>query len=224
VKDAKASTLIMGYYAQGTLQHILLLETTKEQWEALKTPYQPLGLQQLGTKLKAFTSYILRKDSAPTVTTVATDLTTLQAEIKDIDPKERPSENAKIAVFLRAVRALDPRFDPLILQLEISGTVTDCTVVVTRLTEFERRMGPKEPIITTAYRAKEPEVSKDIEDLGDSGDEEPLIRCYKCGGIGHKRSECPTKKPVRGRARESVIGLQWPQELEEPQNEGALTA
>jgi hypothetical protein len=233
-KDAKASTLIMGYCAQGTLQHILLLETAKEQWDALKALYQPLGLQQLGTKLKAFTSYTPPKDSTSTITTIATDLTTLQAEIGDIDPKERPSENAKIAVFLRAVRALDPRFDPLILQLEISGTVTDYTIVVTKLTEFERRMGPREPIITTAYRAKEREASKDIGDLGDSGDsgdEEPQIRCYKCGGIGHKRSECPTKKPVRGRARESggraresVIRTLWPQELEEPQVEGALTA
>ena len=115
VKDAKASTLIMGYCAQGTLQHILLLNTAKEQWDALKALYQPLGFQQLGTKLRAFTSYIPPKDPKPTVTTIATDLTTLQAEIGDIDPKERPSDNAKIAIFLRAVRALDPRFDPLIL-------------------------------------------------------------------------------------------------------------
>jgi hypothetical protein len=55
------------------------------------------------------------KDLAPIVTTIATDLITLQAEIGDIDPKERPSENAKIAIFLRVIRALDPRFDPLIL-------------------------------------------------------------------------------------------------------------
>jgi hypothetical protein len=222
IRDAMASSLIIGLCAQGTLQHILLLNTAKEQWDALKALYQPLGLQQLGTKLRAFTSYSPLNDS--TVTTVATDLTTLQAEIGDIDPRERPSENAKIAIFLRAVRALDPRFDPLILQLEISGTVTDYAVVVTKLTEFERRLGPKEPISTTAYRAKELEV-EDTGDLGDSSsDEEPLIRCYKCGGIGHKRSECPTKKPIRGRARESVIGLQWPQELKEPQKEGALTA
>lgn len=49
------------------------------------------------------------------VTIVATKLSTLQAEIGDINPKERPLENAKIAVLLRAIRALDARFDPLIL-------------------------------------------------------------------------------------------------------------
>jgi len=49
-KDAKASTIIMGLCSQGALQHILLLETAKEQWEALKALYSPLGLQQLGAK------------------------------------------------------------------------------------------------------------------------------------------------------------------------------
>ena len=45
VKDAKASTIIMGLCASGTLQHILLLFIAKEQWEALKALYSPLGLQ-----------------------------------------------------------------------------------------------------------------------------------------------------------------------------------
>jgi hypothetical protein len=183
VKDAKASTLIMGYCAQGTLQHILLLETAKEQWEALKALYQPLGLQQLGTKLKAFTSYIPPKDPPPTITTVATDLTTLQAEIGDIDPKERPSENAKIAVFLRAVRALDPRFDPLILQLEISGTAVDYAIVVTRLTEFERRMGPREPIKEGAFSA-----------MGTKGRPRFQGKCYNCGKTGHIARNCRALK------------------------------
>jgi hypothetical protein len=42
---AKASTIIMGLCSQDSLQHILLLETAQEQWEALKTLYQPLGRQ-----------------------------------------------------------------------------------------------------------------------------------------------------------------------------------
>jgi hypothetical protein len=174
VKDAKASTLIMGYCAQGTLQHILLLNTAKEQWDALKALYQPLGFQQLGTKLRAFTSYTPPKDPTPSITTVATDLTTLQAEIGDIDPKERPSDNAKIAVFLRAVRALDPRFDPLILQLEISGTINDYAVVVTKLTEFERRMGPKEPVKEGAFSAQSTKGKPRFQG-----------KCYNCDKAGH---------------------------------------
>jgi hypothetical protein len=183
IKDAKASTLIMGYCSQGTLQHILLLNTAKEQWDTLKALYQPLGLQQLGTKLRAFTSYSPQKDSAPTVTTVATDLTTLQAEIGDIDPTERPSENAKIAVFLRAVKALDPRFDPLILQLEISGTVKDYAVVVTKLTEFERRMGLKEPVKEGAFSAQSTKGKLRFQG-----------KCHNCDKAGHMARHCRAPK------------------------------
>ena len=43
VKDAKASTIIMALCNQDVLQHILLLNTAKEQWEALKAQYAPLG-------------------------------------------------------------------------------------------------------------------------------------------------------------------------------------
>jgi len=36
LKDAKAATLIMGVCSQHVIQHILLLETAKEQWETLQ--------------------------------------------------------------------------------------------------------------------------------------------------------------------------------------------
>jgi hypothetical protein len=183
--DAKASTIIMGLCNQDTLQHILLLETAQEQWDALKALYQPLGRQQLGAKIQAFTAYIPPKDRA-SVTTVATELSTLQAEIGDIDPQERPSENAKIAVFLRAIRALDPRFDPLILQLEISDLATNYSVVVTKFTEFERRMGPKESIKEGAYSAMDAKGKLKFKG-----------KCYNCGKTGHRVRDCraPKKDP-----------------------------
>jgi hypothetical protein len=62
-------------------------------------------------------------------------------------------DNAKIVVFLRAVKALDLRFDPLILQLEISRTINDYAIVVIKLIEFERRMGFKELIKEEAFSA-----------------------------------------------------------------------
>ena len=51
IKDAKASTIIMGAYAQQVLQHILLLETAKEQWDTIKKLFLPTGAQQLSTKI-----------------------------------------------------------------------------------------------------------------------------------------------------------------------------
>ncbi len=41
LKDAKAATLIMGVCAQPVLQHILLLETAKDQWDTLKRLHAP---------------------------------------------------------------------------------------------------------------------------------------------------------------------------------------
>jgi hypothetical protein len=42
----------------------------------------------------------------------------------------------------------------LILQLEISSTATDYSVIVTHLTEFERRIGPKEALKETVFRTR----------------------------------------------------------------------
>lgn len=177
-EDARASTIIMSLCSQDTLQHILLLATAKEQWDALKSLYQPLGLQQLGAKIQAFTAYVPPKERA-SVTIVATELSTLQAEIGDIDPKERPSENAKIAVLLRAVRALDTRFDPLILQLEISDMTTNYSLIVSKLTEFERRMGSKEVIKEEAFKATDTKRKPRFQG-----------KCFNCGKLGHRARDC----------------------------------
>jgi hypothetical protein len=50
-KDTRASTIIIGLCTKGPLGQILLSETTKEQWETLKTLYAPLGAQQLSAKV-----------------------------------------------------------------------------------------------------------------------------------------------------------------------------
>ena len=158
VKDARASTIIMGLCAQGTLQHILLLSTAKEQWEALEALYAPLGIQQLSAKVQAFTAY-KPPERGTTVAVVATELSTLQYEIGAIDPTEKPSDTLKISLLFQAIKALDDRFIPLILQLEISGITTDYNVIVARLSDYERRMGPKEALKETVLYAKTDEKS-----------------------------------------------------------------
>jgi hypothetical protein len=136
LKDAKAATLIMGVCSGAVLQHILLLETAKEQWETLKRLYAPAGALQLSTKIQAFTGY--KATEGATIAEVATALTTLQAEIGDIDPKERPTDSLKIGLFFQAARGLNPLFGPLILQLELSGANKHWETVVAHVTEFER--------------------------------------------------------------------------------------
>ena len=186
VKDAIASTIIMGLCTQATLQHILLLATAKEQWDTLKSLYSPLGLQQLSAKIQAFTAYRPTEGSA-TITEISTHLSTLQYEIGAIDPSERPSDTLKISILLQAVRASDPRYGPLILQLEINDSVKDYGAIVSHLTEFERRMGPKEALKETVLSAR-------------TGNKEPRRRfqgkCYNCQKPGHKSTECRSKRPV----------------------------
>jgi hypothetical protein len=144
----------MGLCAQVALQHILLLSTAKEQWEALEALYSPLGIQQLSAKVQAFTAY-RPPESGATVAIVATALSTLQCEIGTIDPAERPSDTLKISLLFQAIRALDDRFGPLILQLGISGVTTDYSVIVARLSEFERRMGSNAALKETVLALKQ---------------------------------------------------------------------
>jgi len=179
IKDARASTVIMALCSQNVLQHVLLLDTAKEQWEALKALYSPLGLQQLSAKILAFTSY--RPGTSASVTEVATRLSTLQHEIGAIDPAERPSDTLKISILFQAIRALDQRFEPLILQLEITDMATNYDKIVTHLTEFERRMGPKEPVEESVFTVQQRQRR------GFNG------KCFTCNQRGHKSFECEFK-------------------------------
>jgi hypothetical protein len=184
LKDAKAATLVMGVCTQTVLQHVLLLETAKEQWETLKRLYAPAGALQLSTKVQAFTGYQATKGT--TIAEIATALTTLQAEIGDIDPKERPTESLKIGLFFQAVRRLNPLFGPLILQLELSGANRHWETVVAHVTEFERQIGPKKPE-QTALKAET------IEDKRPKRRPKSEVECYNCGKKGHYKRDCRSK-------------------------------
>jgi hypothetical protein len=178
VDDAKASTMIMGLCTSNALQHVLLLITTKEQWDTLKKLYAPLGLQQPSAKIQAFTSY--KAPDSTKITEVVTQLDTLQFEIGSIKPAERPSDTLKISILLRALRDLDERYDPLVLQLEITDLVQDYEKLVTYLTEFERRMA-KDPLKEKALKASD---KRKKTKGGFTG------KCFTCGKVEHKSTEC----------------------------------
>lgn len=195
IKDAKARTIIMGLCIKDPLGYILLCESAKEQWETLKELYAPLGLQQLSAKIQAFTGYKPLESEITGVAEIASRLNTLQAEIGDIDLQEKPSNTLKTSIFYRALRESDPRFDPLILQLEISDATPKYSTIVTKLMEFERRLGPKKESVEALKAAT-------------GGSKGFRGKCWNCGDTGHKREAC--KKPKESTDNPSTGPLATP--------------
>jgi hypothetical protein len=86
-------------------------------------------------------------------------------------------------VLLRVIRALDPRFDPLILQLEIGDLATNYTVVVSKLTEFERRIGPREATKEGAFSTTNTKSKTKFQ-----------RKCYNCEKTEHIARDCRAPK------------------------------
>lgn len=193
-RDAKASSIIMGVCAQGPLSHILLMETAQEQWAKLKALYAPLGMQQLGAKIQAFNSYAPRTNDA-SIADIATELDTLQAEIGAICPEERPSNRAKTAILTRVVKVKGARYDTIALQLDIANVI-QYDDVVTRLTEFERKIADSKPISETALQAGASQGGKRAFNRGRNGQQKKPFtgNCYYCEKPGHRKAECHSRK------------------------------
>jgi hypothetical protein len=132
----------------------------------------------LSAKIQAFTSY--KAPDGAKIAEVVTQLDTLQFEIGSIEPAERPSKTLKISILLQALRALDERYDLLVLQLEITNSVKDYDKLVMHLTKFERRMakGPlKEKVLKASDKGKKQKGSF-------------TRKCFTCVKVGHKSNKC----------------------------------
>jgi hypothetical protein len=70
------------------LNYVLTKETAGLRWKALERLYISRGIQQLSSKIEVFSSYLVPKGSAKKVTEIVSDLSTLQEDIKLIDPTE----------------------------------------------------------------------------------------------------------------------------------------
>jgi hypothetical protein len=213
LQDAKAATIIMDACAQHVLQHILLLETAKEQWDTLKKLYGPVGAQQLSTKLQAFAGY--RATQGTTVAEIATALSTLQYEIGAIDPQERPSNSMKIGLLFQALRGLNPLYGPLLLQLELSSSNKEWEAVVAHVTEFERqiKLSGGTSAVEKALKATDETVRKP------KGQGSRPFRgyCNNCGRYGHRQLECTEDSEDSGSDSAEPTERSVPQEDQGPQ-------
>ncbi|RFU25060.1 hypothetical protein B7463_g11276, partial [Scytalidium lignicola] len=210
--DGRARSIIMSYCTPSTLEMIIDLETAKEQWDTLKEYIAPLGIQQLGAKLMAFNSYMPPKTNA-TVLRLVTDLNALQNEIGAISKDDKPSNNTKIAVLLRVVEAMDSRFHSIVTQLSLSKQdVGNYDVVVAHLTEFERRIGPKEPAKESVLNATEKG------EKGKKGKKPFKGVCFNCGKTGHIARFCRAPKK-EGDSSPSTGALPTPSGVKEQPKE-----
>jgi hypothetical protein len=104
-------------------------------------------------------------------------------------------------VLLRAIRALDPRFDSLILQLEISDLATNYTVVVSKLTEFERCIGPREATKKGAFSTTNTKSKTKFQ-----------RKCYNCEKTEYIARDCraskrDSRKPRNNPSTEPLLTL-----------------
>lgn len=115
----------------------------------------------------------------------------MQYEIRTIDPAERLTENLKITVLFTALKAVDSRFDPLILQLEISNSTKDFSTVIQYLTEYKQRLGAREPQKESALR---------IDQYTNNSRKSRSCKqrfsgvYYRCNKQGHRQADCPDSR------------------------------
>jgi len=91
--DAKAMAVIIVQLGTDQLSYVETATTAYQQWQALRDVYKPTGPAQLAALLSAFHSYSLR---GVQVDKAASELSTIQADIRLIEPKEAPTDKAKL--------------------------------------------------------------------------------------------------------------------------------
>jgi hypothetical protein len=96
-------------------------------------------------------------------------------------------------VLFQAVRAKDPVFDPVILQVGLAG-ITSFDAIVEQLTEYERRIG-EQPLKESAFTADPKEGRDANQKTGKTKSGAGFkVRCFHCNKVGHRKSECRTLK------------------------------
>jgi hypothetical protein len=183
-KDATARTIIMMYAGMERIGYILGLRTAYEQWETLRKIHEPAGQHRLATLLQSFYGYQLK--SKPTVDKTASELTSIQADIRLIDPVQAPTDEAKLAVLLLLYRRLNAAYEPVILHLQ-GLTKQDFPDAVAQLKESERRVLDND----ADQRGADTALSAGKQAKKGLPPGFKVGECYHCHSTNHKRLECP---------------------------------
>jgi hypothetical protein len=100
----------------------------------------------------------------------------LQYDIWSINPIKKPSDTIKIAILFKAISSIDTRFEPMILQLQLSTKFDDYRAITERLIDVKRRLSASES-------AKESSLRADTEGKGSK--KRFKGECFYCKKMGH---------------------------------------
>jgi hypothetical protein len=174
---------------------IATAKTAYGQWGALKRVYEPMGNAQLGSLLAAFHGYNLRPGQK--VEKVASDLTTMQTDIRMINPSEAPTESAKLIRLTEMLLKSNFRYENTVLMLRSRDYVTFEEAVL-QLKQAEERIATSDEaaalmnVALVAHGTSNPFGENSKKDAGKprgkptGGDRE----CWHYGSQDHIRTSC----------------------------------
>lgn len=131
--------LIAVYVGTEQLLYIANTKLAFEQWWALKQVYEPIGTAQLAALLAAFHGYSQRPGHR--VDKVASDLTTLQSDIRVINAGEAPTDTAKLITLTEMLLKSNPRYESTVLVLRQKVGITFEEAVLMLKQAEERILG-----------------------------------------------------------------------------------
>jgi hypothetical protein len=213
--DAKAQALIVIYLGVDQLSFVATATTAYEQWQLLKTIYEPTGPAQLAALLAAFHGYALRPGVQ--VDKVASDLTTIQADIRLIESAEAPTDNAKLVTLTELLLRSNNRYKSTILMIRSTDKIKYSQAVLMLKQAEERIQAISGRTTETAMPTRERALfafdkpkfkpSGQGRDAGlrggfgrRTGDNSKAKgrptggnrECWHCGSQGHIRTACPS--------------------------------
>ena len=215
--DAKAKALIVIYLGVDQLSFVATATTAYEQWQLLKSIYEPTGPAQLAALLAAFHGYALRPGVQ--VDKVASDLTTIQSDIRLIEPTEAPTDNAKLVTLTELLLRSNNRYESTILMIRSIDQIGYGQAVLMLKQAEERIQGPSasrtietamstrdralfaldKPKFKPSGRGRDPGHRGGFGRHAGAGDSRAKGKptggnreCWHCGSQTHIRTACPS--------------------------------
>jgi gag-polypeptide of LTR copia-type len=206
--DAKAMAVIIVQLGTDQLSYVETATTAYQQWQALRDVYEPTGPAQLAALLSAFHSYSPR---GVQVDKAASELSTIQADIRLIEPKEAPTDKAKLVTLTELLLRSNIQYESTVLMIRNTKDIKYGQAVL-MLKQAEERIqatsGERSYTTELAHNARERPLSEKprakLAGRGRgsfgrrAGDNRPRGRptggnreCWHCGSQSHIRTACP---------------------------------